>query len=283
MNLKGINYWSYPGDPPLDEFFAKAKRDGFESVEPAIGDEGELHLDVTQSFCEDAVAKAESHGLKIMTMASGIYWNYNLASPDEADRKRAVAALKKMVQITRWFGADTLLTIPGAVDVFFMPEKPVQQYDVVWKRAVEGLRQVLPVAADHRVSLGIENVWNKFLLSPMEMAHFIDSFESPWIGSYFDVGNIMPYGHPDQWIRILGDRVKAIHVKDFKRSVGTAEGFVDLCEGDVPWDAVMAAIKEIGYEGPLTAEMIPHYPSFPEVRCANTANALGAIIGRRSM
>ena len=97
MNLKGINYWSYPGDPPLDEFFAKAKRDGFESVEPAIGDEGELHLDVTQSFCEDAVAKAESHGLKIMTMASGIYWNYNLASPDEADRKRAVAARKNMV------------------------------------------------------------------------------------------------------------------------------------------------------------------------------------------
>jgi len=280
MNLKGINYWSYPGDPSLDDFFAKAKRDGFESVEPAIGDVGELNLEVTQSFCEDAVARAENLGLKIKTMASGTYWNYNLASAEKSDRDRALSALEKMLRITRWFGADTLLTIPGAVDVFFMPEKPIQQYDIVWNRATEGLQEVLPVAAEHKVNIGVENVWNKFLLSPMEMAHFIDSFESPWIGSYFDVGNVMQYGHPDQWITILGDRIKAIHVKDFKRSIGTLDGFVDICEGDVPWDKVMEAIKQIGYEGPLTAEMIPHYPSHPEVRCANTANALSAILGR---
>lgn len=280
MNLKGINYWSYPGDPSLDDFFASAKRDGFESVEPAIGDTGELNLDVTQSFCEDAVARASAQGLQIKTMASGTYWGYNLASAEKSDRDKALSALEKMLRITRWFGADTLLVIPGAVDVFFMPEVAVQSYDVVWSRAVEGLTEALPVAADCKVNIGIENVWNKFLLSPMEMVHFIDSFDSPWIGSYFDVGNIMPYGHPDQWIRILGDRVKAIHVKDFKLSVGTADGFVDLCEGDVPWGRVMSAVRDTGYEGPLTAEMIPHYPSYPEVRCANTANALGAIMGR---
>ncbi|HXH60653.1 MAG TPA: sugar phosphate isomerase/epimerase family protein [Fimbriimonadaceae bacterium] len=280
MNLKGINYWSYPGEPSLDEFFAKAKRDGFECVEPAIADSGELNLDVTQTFCEDAVSRAESLGLSIHTMASGTYWNYNLASPDEADCTKAVNALQRMLQITSWFGANTLLTIPGAVDVFFMPDAPVQNYGLVWERAIEGLEKVLPVAEECEVSIGIENVWNKFLLSPLEMRIFIDQFESEWVGSYFDVGNVMAYGYPQQWIRILGHRIKAIHVKDYRRAVGTAEGFVDLCEGDVPWGDVMDAIREVAYEGPLTAEMIPHYPTNPEMRCANTSRALDMIMGR---
>lgn len=278
MNLKGINYWSYPGSPSLAEFFVAAKRDGYECVEPAIGDDGELNLGVTQSFCEDAVALASREGLQIKTMASGTYWSYNLASASEADRSRALGALEKMLRITSWFGASTLLTIPGAVDVFFMPDAPVQSYDEVWDKATEGIRKALPVAAECGVSIGIENVWNKFLLSPLEMRQFIDQFESPWVGSYFDVGNVMAFGHPDQWIRILGPRVKAVHVKDFRRSVGTAEGFVDLCEGDVPWPAVMAALREVGYEGPLTAELIPHYPSNPELRCANASRALDVIL-----
>lgn len=280
MNQKGINYWSYPGDLSLDEFFLKATRDGYECVEPAIGDAGELNLGVTQAFCEDAVARAASHGLQIVTMASGTYWSYNLASASEADRTKALSALERMLRITSWFGAKTLLVIPGAVDVFFMPEVPVQNYAEVWDRATSGLNKVLPLAADCKVSIGIENVWNKFLLSPTEMRTFIDQFGSEWIGSYFDVGNVMPYGHPDQWITILGKRVKAIHVKDFKRSVGTLDGFVDLCEGDVPWDRVMNAIKEVEYAGPLTAELIPHYPSHAEVRCRNASNALDAILGR---
>lgn len=280
MNAKGINYWSYPGDLSLADFFASAKKDGYECVEPAIGDSGELHLDVTQSFCEDAVALASASGLKIATMASGLYWSYNLASQSEVDRTRALNALERMLQITSWFGASTLLTIPGAVDVFFLPDAPVLPYGDVWERSVEGLEKVLPLAGDLEVSIGIENVWNKFLLSPLEMRQFIDQFESPWIGSYFDVGNVMAFGHPDQWIHILGHRIKAVHVKDYRRAVGTAEGFVDLCEGDVPWPAVMSALKEIGYEGPLTAELIPHYPSNPALRCANASRALDVILGR---
>ena len=280
MNLKGINYWSYPGDTLLDDFFKKARRDGYECVEPAIGETGELNLNVTQGFCEDAVAMAHSHGLKIETMASGTYWSYNLASEKEEDRTKALNALEKMLRITSWFGAKTLLTIPGAVDVFFMPDVPVQSYGDVWDRASAGIKRVLPFAAECKVSIGIENVWNKFLLSPLEMQQFIDSFDSPWIGSYFDVGNVMLFGHPDQLIRILGPRIKAIHVKDFKRSVGTIDGFVDLCEGDVPWEKVMAAIHEVGYSGPLTAELIPHYPSNPEVRCRNASIALDAILKR---
>jgi len=280
LNLKGVNYWSYPGSPTLDEFFAMAKRDGYECVEPAIGDSGELNLDVTQAFCEDARALATKHGLQIKTMASGTYWSYNLASARESDRTKAINALERMLRITSWFGASTLLTIPGAVDVFFMPEVAAQNYGVVWERATEGLEKVLPLAAECEVNIGIENVWNKFLLSPLEMKQFIDQFESQYIGSYFDVGNVMAFGHPEHWIQILGHRIKAVHVKDFRRAVGTVEGFVDLCEGDVPWTAVMSALSEVGYEGPLTAELIPHYPSNPALRCATASRALDVILGR---
>jgi hexulose-6-phosphate isomerase len=126
--------------------------------------------------------------------------------------------------------------------------------------------------------MGIENVWNKFLLSPGEMAAFIDQFDSPFVGAYVDVANLMRAGYPEDWLRHLGKRVVGIHFKDYRVSVGTIEGFVDLLEGDVNWPEVMAAIKEIDYDGPIAAEMIPLYRHFPEVRLANTSNAMDAIL-----
>ena len=150
----------------------------------------------------------------------------------------------------------------------------------VFERSKEGLAKVIPLAEELGIRLGIENVWNKFLLSPMEMAQFIDSFDSPAIGAYVDVANMLPYGYPEQWLRILGKRVAGIHFKDFRRAVGTIEGFVDLLEGDVEWPAVMSAIEAINYDGPLVAEMIPLYKYYPEVRLANTSRAMDAILGR---
>lgn len=284
MLYKGINYWSYPGGLegtlPVEEFFAKAKRDGFEAVEVCIGDSGALSLDTDEATCRRLRALAEEQGLTILSVASGIYWGYSLASAEPADRERAKAALTKMIEMTAWFGAKSLLTIPGAVDVFFLPDREVQAYDEVLAYAKEGLRAVLPVAEKHQVRLAIENVWNRFLLSPVEMAGFIDGFDSPWIGAYVDVANVLPFGYPEQWLRILGSRVAGIHFKDFRRAVGTAEGFVDLLEGDVNWPAVMEAIQGIGYDGPLVAELIPLYRHHPEVRAKNTSNAMDAILGR---
>jgi len=284
MITKGINYWSYPGglEGTLDpsEFLRKAKRDGYESAELCIADSGAFCLNATEQQCKELVALADSLGLKLRTTASGTYWGYNLGSADAADRAKAVDALKKMIQITAWLGAKTLLTITGAVDVFFLPDRPAQSYDEVLANTIEGLKQVLPVAEAHGVRLGLENVWNKFLLSPTELASFIDSFGSPSLGAYVDVANILPYGYPEQWLRILGKRVVGIHFKDFRRAVGTAEGFVDLLEGDVNWPEVMAAIGEINYDGPVTAELIPGYKFYPEVRCQNTSHAMDAILGR---
>jgi hexulose-6-phosphate isomerase len=284
MLLKSINYWSYPGGLegtlPVETFLEDAQRHGFEAVELCIGATGALDLDTDTARCRDILRHAERVGVQVASVASGLYWDYALASDSPADREQAVAALERMVRITADLRCRTLLTIPGAVDVFFKPDAPVIAYDAVWERATAGLRRVLPLAEELGVTLGIENVWNRFLLSPLEMVRFIDQFASPSLGAYFDVANVLPFGYPEQWLRLLGPRVAGVHFKDYRRAVGTVEGFVDLLEGDVDWPAVVAALAEIGYDGPVVAEMIPLYRHHPHVRATNTSRAMDAILGR---
>jgi L-ribulose-5-phosphate 3-epimerase len=283
-NLKSINYWSHPGglDGTLDigVFLRTAKAQGYEAVELCIGDSGVLNLETTESQCQSILRDAEEVGIQVASVASGTYWGYAIGDEDSAKSAHAVQALRSMIKITSWLKCSTLLTIIGAVDVFFLPDRAPQSYDLVLERARQGLNEILPTAEDHGVVLALENVWNKLLLSPTEMAAFIDSFSSKSLGAYFDVGNILPYGYPEQWLRILGGRVAGIHFKDFRRAVGTAEGFVDLLEGDVNWPEVMLAIQEIGFKGPLVAELIPLYKHYPLVRAANTSRSMDAIMGR---
>lgn len=283
MLLKSINYWSYPGglagslDPIA--FMRQAKAHGFPAVELAIGDVGSaLPVDATEAQCKELVAAAQEIGVVIGSVASGLYWGRSLGDADVAKRMQALDDLKKMLQITHWLGARTLLTIPGSVDVFFLPDRPAQPYAEVWKNATEGLRSALETAERCDVRMGIENVWNKFLVSPNEMATFIDQFDSPYIGAYVDVANLLPFGHAEDWLRHLGKRVVGVHFKDFRRGVGTIEGFVDLLEGDVNWPEVMKALREIGYSGAIPAEMIPLYKHAPEIRCANASRAMDAIL-----
>ena len=282
--LKGLNAWSLPGGLEgilrPEDAIAKAKQHGFQALELCVAADGELGLETTEARCREIVTRAQDAGIALLSVASGTYWGRSVGDPDDATRAAAVDDLRKLVRITGWLGAKTLLTIPGAVDVFFAPERPVQSYEVVRENAIKGLRAVAPEAEAAGVRMGIENVWNRFLMSPTEMMHLIDETDSPAVGAYLDVANVLPFGYPEQWLRILGHRIVGIHFKDFRRAVGTAEGFVDLLEGDVDWDAVMAAIGEIGYDGPVVAEMIPLYKRHPEVRVANTSRAMDAILGR---
>lgn len=285
MLWKSLNYWSMPGglEGSLDpiEFMRSAKSHRYEAVELAVGEPGSaLGTDVSERRCHELAEAAAELGLVLPSLASGLYWSRNLGDADPRNREAAEEDLGRMLQIARWLGAKTLLTIPGAVDVFFLPDRPAQPYEEVWRHATAGLRRVLPLAERHGVRLGIENVWNRFLLSPREMAAFVDQFESPWIGAYVDVANLLPFGYAHDWVRTLGHRVVGIHFKDFRRAVGTAEGFVDLLEGDVDWPELMAAIGEIGYQGPVVAELIPHYRHHPEVRARNASVAMDAILGR---
>jgi len=249
---------------PITEVMKKAKKLGFQAVELAIASTGVLTHRITKTQCEDIVAQAKKIGIEISSVASAESWTCSPTANDPDTRKKSIDFTCRALQITKWLGTDAYLFVPGAVDVFFLPDAEVVSYDLCYLRAVEAVRQVLPAAQEAGVTVCIENVWNKFLLSPLEMRDFIDSFNSEFVAAYFDVGNVLLTGYPDQWIRILGKRIKRVHIKDFKRSIGTIDGFVDLLEGDVDFGAVTKALADVGYDGYVTAELVPFSPGRPE-------------------
>ena len=266
------SYWIFDGgldgSLPINSAMEQASRMGFEGIELGIASEGELTHNTTHAECEEILREAEKHGLEISGVASGESWTTSPTANDEDVRKKIIDFTQKALQVTHWLGSDAYLFVPGAVEVFFLPEAEVIPYDVCYQRASEAISQLVPVAEKLGVAIAVENVWNKFLLSPLEMREFIDNFNTSHVGVYFDVGNVLLSGYPDQWIRILGSRIKRVHIKDFKRSIGTADGFVDLLDGDVDFEAVKYALAEINYNGYVTAEMIPFLPGRPEKTAA---------------
>jgi hexulose-6-phosphate isomerase len=262
----------------LTGIFARAKMAGFEAVEAALSGAGELGLSTTEKEAKDIVKAARDAGIRISSLATGLFWGKPLSSDDPKVRAEALDIANRLIETAAWLEAGAVLLIPGAVDVFFDPSAAVVNYDTVYKRATDSISLLIPQAEAAKVVIGIENVWSKFLVDPFAMRSFIDQFNSAWVGSYFDVGNSMLVGYPEQWVRILGKRIKRVHLKDFRRSVGTADGFVDLLSGDVNWPEVMRALREVGYRGPLTAEMIPIYKHSPEVLIENTSRAMDAIL-----
>lgn len=266
------SYWMFEGGleatVPVADAMAQAKALGFDAIELCIGSQGVLTHETSQAECEQMVAQAKELGIEIAGVASGESWGSSPSDDDPAVRAKIVAFTKKALQVTKWLGTDAYLFVPGAVDVFFLEDSPVVPYDVCYERAKEAVAQLVPTAEQLGVTIGIENVWNKFLLSPLEMRDFIDSFGSKAVGSYFDAGNVLLTGYPEHWIKILGKRIVRVHVKDFKKSIGTAEGFVDMLEGDVDFDKVKTALTEVGYDGYVTAEMLPFQPGRPEKTAA---------------
>ncbi len=266
------SYWIFDGGLdgtlPIKSAMEQASKMGFEGIELGIASQGVLTHNTSQAECEEIVREAEKHGLEISGVASGESWTTSPTANDEDVRLKIIDFTQKALQITHWLGSDAYLFVPGAVEVFFLPDAEVIPYDVCYQRASEAISQLVPVAEKLGVAIAVENVWNKFLLSPLEMREFIDNFNTSQVGVYFDVGNVLLTGYPDQWIRILGSRIKRVHIKDFKRSVGNADGFVDLLEGDVDFEAVKQALSEINYDGYVTAEMIPFTPGRPEKTAA---------------
>ncbi|NIP26640.1 MAG: TIM barrel protein [Phycisphaerae bacterium] len=271
------SYWMFEGGleatKPIAEAMQEAKDLGFEAIELAIGSKGVLTEKTTQAECEEIVATSQKIGIEISSIASGESWGCSPTANDDETRAKIIDFTRKALQVTKWLGTDAYLFVPGAVDVFFLPDAEVIPYDVCYERAEDAIKQLLSAAEETGVTICVENVWNKFLLSPLEMRDFIDSFNSQMIGAYFDVGNVLLTGYPDHWIRILGERIKRVHVKDFKLSVGTVEGFVDLLEGDVDFEEVKKALADVVYDGYITAELLPFEPGRPE----KTAQAMKKI------
>ena len=273
----GASYWMFEdgleAKLPVSEAIKQAKELGFDAIELCIASEGVLTEEMTESECKRILDDAGKNGIEISSIASGQSWATSPTSSDPSVREQMVDFTRKALQVTGWLGADAYLLVPGAVDVFFLPDAEVVPYDVCYQRAKDFISKLIDTAEAAGVSICIENVWNKFLLSPLEMRDFIDSFKSERVGSYFDVGNVLLTGYPDQWIKILDKRIKRVHIKDYKSSVGTAEGFVDLLEGSVDFTEVKKALDKIGYNGYVTAEMLPFVPGRPE----KTAKAMKKI------
>ena len=265
----GINRWTLPPHLTLAECFAMAKQAGFDSIEINIAEDGELRTDSTEADVRSIVASAATVGIELSSLSTGLGWKYPLTSPDATVRAKAVEIMKRSLEVATWMGVDTILIVPGVVNADIA-------YDVAYTLAQEGLRAVAAEAEARKVSVGVENVWNKFLLSPLEFRRFLDEIGSSHIGCYFDAGNVLLYGYPDQWIRILGPRIRKVHVKDFKTGIGNHGGFCNPLQGDVPWAKVRSALEEIGYDAYITAE-VEGYKGHPEIGLKHIAESLRAV------
>jgi L-ribulose-5-phosphate 3-epimerase len=147
-----------------------------------------------------------------------------------------------------FWGADTVLLVPAVVNPKF------SYFEDAWTRSQQQVRKLLPLAEELKVVIAIEEVWNKFLVSPVDFARYVDEFASPWVRAYLDVGNMVFYGYPQDWIRIVGKRIAKLHIKDFRYRKGQTE-WVALREGDIDWMEVYQALADIGYHGTATVEL----------------------------
>lgn len=280
---KGISIWSFPGGKAVSDCIRLAKQAGFEGIELALNENGPMSLESNAEEILSYRRLAEKEGIAISSLATGLFWNYSLTSAKEEIRQKAKNIVIKQLSAAALLGADTILVVPGAVGVDFIPDCEVVDYDVAYERAMAVIKELAKYAEEKKVNIGLENVWNKFLLSPLEMRAFIDGINSDYVGAYLDVGNVVYSGYPEQWVKILGKRIKKVHIKDYRRDVGSVSGFVDILSGDVNYPAVMEQLKNTGYCSFLTAEMIPpvpFYKYYPEQLIFNTSNSMDRILGR---
>lgn len=231
------------GASVLDKFRLLADL-GYDGVE--LDSPGDLDLD-------EVLAARDATGLAIPGVVDSVHWQKPFSHPDPAVRAEGRKALETALRDCARLGGSSVLVVPAVVG-------PDVAYDDAWERSTAELRRVLPLAAELGVHIAIENVWNHFLLSPLEAARYVDQFESPWVGWHFDIGNVVNYGWPEQWIHILGHRILKLDVKEYSRRRRNEEGLwkgfqVEIGEGDCGWPAVRRALADIGYRGWAAAEV----------------------------
>lgn len=256
---KAMCYGSFPTRKSDREKLELAKEAGLDGVE--------LHQYDSIPEAEKVAEIVRDLGLEVHSVMGGTHWKLPLSSTDEQVRCQAVEGIAAGLRQAEAVGAGTLLVVPGVVteDV---------SYAAAWEISRHSLEELLPIAEETGVVMALENVWNKFLLSPLETRDFIDQFGSPLVQAYFDVGNILLYGYPHHWIEVLGARIKKVHIKDF--DPGT-RNFVGLLQGGVDYPRVINALRGVGYDGYLTAELSP-YKQFPEQFVLDTGAQLEQLI-----
>ncbi|HEY3861871.1 MAG TPA: sugar phosphate isomerase/epimerase family protein [Verrucomicrobiae bacterium] len=238
---KGLMWGAVPGAMPVLDKFKLIQQAGFEGVEIDSG--------MNQ---KEVLNARDATGLVIASVVDSVHWSQTLADRDPAVRKLGLDGLTTSLRDAKAYGASSVLLVPAVVS------KEVS-YDQAYTRSAEEIKKVLGLAGELGVKIALENVWNHFLLSPLEAARYVDQFQSAAVRWHFDVGNVIDIGWPEQWIRIVGPRIHKLHIKEYSRKKRDQEGLwkgfqVEYLEGDNDWPAVMKALDEIGYEGWGTAE-----------------------------
>jgi len=239
---KAVYISMLPKELPYPQRFKLAKDVGFEGIEI-----GTITDPAVAAEIKEASAKT---GLVIHSVMNADHWKYPLSSADPEVVAKSVAGMETSLRNAKLWGCDSVLLVPAVVN-------PETSYKDAWTRSQKVVKErILPLAQELRVVIGMEEVWNKFLLSPLEMAHYVDEFASPWVKAYLDVGNMLFYGYPQDWIRTLGKRIHRVHIKDFKVDRGKGQFFwKNIGEGDVDWPEVRKALGEVGYDGWVTTEI----------------------------
>ena len=240
---KGVLYGMLPEALSCEDRFKLAKDAGFDGVEaPPITDLAE---------CEKMRSAAEKAGTRIHSVIYG-GWDPPLSHPDPAQAAQSLKNAEAALRGAHAMGADDILLVPAVVNA-------QTRYGDAYKRSHAAIQKLIPIASELKTLICLEEVWNNFLLSPLEFAAFVDSFHSEWVQAYFDVGNVVMFAWPEDWIRTLGKRIRKVHLKDYKGGPGLFGGnkgsFVNLGEGSINWPEVRRAFAEIGYTGFMTTEL----------------------------
>jgi hexulose-6-phosphate isomerase len=218
------------------------KEAGFEQVE--------LPTTPDKEKAQEMLDASKQTGIRIHSVMNSDHWRLPLSSTDPAVVSGSVKGMETSLRNAKLWGADAVLLVPAVVDA-------KTSYRDAWTRSQQVIRErLLPIAKDLNVTIAVEEVWNKFLLSPLEMVRYVDEFQSPLVRAYFDVGNIVFYGFPQDWIRTLGPRIAKVHVKDF--ALDRKEGkftWKNIGEGDIDWPEVRKALGEVNYKGFVTTEV----------------------------
>lgn len=261
---KGVNAWIYPHGFKISEVLKTSKSIGYDGVELNLDEE---MLKLSRSERIMIRDEAKSLGLELPSLCTGLLWKYNLASPDPHVRRRGVEIIKQGCEVASDIDTKVFLVVPAVAT------REVSYQDM-WRLSVESILEAAKSAEDYGIILGVENVWNRFLYSPLEFRRFIEEINHPNVKAYFDIGNVSFIGYPEQWIEHLGDLIVCVHVKDFHFSTMQ---FRPIFEGNIQWQNVIQALRKIGYKGYLVVEVGP-YPGHPLKAAIDSKAALDLML-----
>ena len=260
--IKGISYLSFENglsnNESIESALSQTKNNGFDALELSVSSEGVINTNTSKAECEIIRKKIEDSGIFVDSIATGMSWGVSPTSNDRSIREKSIKLHQDALKVASFLDCKALLFVPGVVKSPISTD--IVRYDRALDRLREAINQMLPIAEDLNVDLCMENVWNGFFYSPIELRDFVDSFDSDRLGVYLDIGNLIGYQqYPPHWVELLNSRIKRVQIKDFQENFDWTGSFsfCDIGAGDVPWKETIAALNAIQYKSTIIAEMLP--------------------------